>query len=94
MKYANGRAMTQTAMSVCARPDLTEKAKIVALALAMHAPHVKPNIPRLMLLTSIRSNTTISRALAELRDKGLLRWTPGKSHQANEYVCLWLSAVV
>ena len=93
VKFANGRAMTQTAMSVCARPDISSKAKIVAMALALHAPHVKPSIPRLMLLTSIRSNTTICRALIELRDKGLLSWKPGKSAQANEYTCLWLSAV-
>ena len=90
VKFANGRAMTQTAMSVCARPDISWRGKHVALMLAVHAPHVEPSKRRLTKLTGL-SIKTISRALIELRDKGLLTWKPGKSHQANVYVCLWLT---
>ena len=93
LPYAHGLAMRETLAKVCMRPDLSSKAKHVALTLASHYPHVKPSIGRLMLLTGIRSDQTVSRALRELRSKGLLRWKSGSSAKANEYTCVWLAVV-
>lgn len=94
VSYAHGVSMKETLAKVCARPDISAKGKAVALVLAAHHPHIAPSIPRLMLLTGVKSNTTICRALVELRSKGLLTWKPGSSHQANVYDCSWLTPVV
>ena len=87
--YAHGVSMKTTLAQVCARPDLSSKAKFIALTLASHAPTVQPSKQRLMQLTGL-SRATVTRALVELRDKHLLSWKSGKSHQANLYVCCWL----
>ena len=86
----HGVAVKETFATVSMRPDLSSKAKALALALATHYPNVKPSMKRLALLTG-RSEKTVSRGLAELRDANLLRWEPGKSDRANEYTCLWLA---
>ena len=91
--YVHGVAVKMTIAAVCMRPDLSSKAKSIAVMLSLHFPHIKPSKERLSMLTGIRSDKTISRALNELRDKNLLSWKSGKSHQANEYTCLWLHPV-
>ena len=91
--YVHGVAVKMTISAICMRPDLSAKAKSVAVMLALHFPNIKPSKERLKLLTGILSDKTISRALIELRDKNLLSWESGKSHQANEYTCLWLDPV-
>ena len=92
VSYAHGVSMKTTLAQVCARPDLSSKTKLVALVLAAHAPTVQPSKQRLMQLTGL-SRATVTRALVELRDKHLLSWKSGKSHQANLYLCCWLYAV-
>ena len=87
--YAHGSSMKLTIEKVCGRPDVTSKAKFIAMILSAHWPHVRPPIERLMVLTGF-GKSTIVRGLAELRKAGLLNWKRGKSRVANEYTCLWL----
>ena len=88
--YANGLALAATISSVSMRPDLTWRAKALALALASHYPTVRPTIERLKLLTGMRSDRTVTQGLAELRQAKLLRWTHGDYHRANRYTLRWL----
>ena len=89
--YAHGTAMRLTLAKVCARPDVSSKAKHVAITLSAHYPNVMPSIKRLQLLTGIKSNSTINLALMELRGLGLLTWTHGNSSCTNNYQCLWIT---
>ena len=88
--YAHGLSMAATLDKVCMRPDISGRAKSVAMVLAAHWPNIRPTRGRLGMLTG-HSNRTIERALAELKAQGLLTWKRGKSGKANEYTCKWLS---
>ena len=92
--YAHGVAMRMTLNEVCARPDLSPKAKSVAMVLSSHWPCIKPTIERLKLYTGLKSANTVRLALRELEDRGLLRWKKGNSKRANLYGCLWLPRTV
>ena len=87
--YAHGMAITKTFETVCGRPDLSSKAKLLALSLAAHYPTIRPSRERLMALSSI-SRAGVARGLTELRRKGLLEWKSGKAGVANKYFCRWL----
>ena len=69
--YVHGVAVKETISAVCMRPDLSSKAKSIAVMLAAHYPNIKPSMKRLKLLTGILSDKTISRALIELRGQKL-----------------------
>ena len=45
--YAHGSSMKLTIEKVCGRPDVTSKAKFIAMILSAHWPHVRPPIERL-----------------------------------------------
>ena len=87
--YAHGSSLKLTIEKVCGRPDVSSKAKFIAMILSAHWPHVRPPVERLMLLTGF-GKSTVARGLAELNAVGLLTWRSGKSRVANEYVCQWL----
>ena len=88
--YAHGLSMAATVDKVWMRPDITWRGKAVAVALALHWPHVRPSNQRLRLLTG-HGKKTVERGLAELKERGLLTWKRGKPRKANEYTCKWLS---
>ena len=58
--------MKLTIEKVCGRPDVTSKAKFIAMILSAHWPHVRPPIEWLMMLTGF-GKSTIVRGLAELK---------------------------
>ena len=87
--YAHGSSLKLTLEKVLGRPDVSSKAKFIAMILSAHWPHVRPPVERLMLLTGF-GKSTVARGLAELNAVGLLTWRSGKSRVANEYVCQWL----
>ena len=87
--YAHGSSMKATLEAVCMRPDLSSKAKFIALVLASHYPTIRPSRERLMVLTGL-SLKGVARGLDELRRSLLLEWKRGRAHQANLYTCLWL----
>ena len=91
LAYASGIGMRAALDRVCMRPDVSSKAKHVALTLAAHYPNVMPSIKRLQLLTGIKSHRTVNAALEELRGLGLLTWTRGNSSCTNVYQCLWIT---
>ena len=64
--YAHGSSMKLTIEKVCGRPDVTSKAKFIAMILSAHWPHVRPPIEWLMMLTGF-GKSTIVRGLAELK---------------------------
>ena len=87
--YAHGESMKRTLEKVCMNPNLTSKAKFLAMVLASHMPTIRPSRDRLMVLTGI-SRAGVARGLDELRHERLLEWKRGRAHQANLYTCLWL----
>ena len=87
--YAHGMSMAATLEKVCMRPDITWRAKNLAVILSAHFPRVRPSNQRLRLLTGY-SKRTIERGLTELNLKGLLTWKRGGPRRANEYTCQWL----
>ena len=82
-------SLSLTAQKVSMRPDITWRAKAVAMALSSHWPTIRPSNQRLRLLTGFAKGT-IAKGLAELKAQGLLTWKRGRSRKANEYTCLWL----
>ena len=88
-RYAHGVAMKATLDAVCMRPDLSSKAKFLAVILASHYPTIRPSRERLMALTGL-SRAGVWRGLDELRQEYLLEWKRGSAHAANLYTCRWL----
>ena len=64
--YAHGLSMAATLEKVCMRPDISGRAKSLALVLAAHWPDVRPSNQRLRILTG-HSKRTVERGLAELK---------------------------
>ena len=89
--YAHGLSMGATLEKVCTKPDISGRAKSIALVLSAHWPNIRPTNDRLRLLTGL-SKRTIERGLTELKANKLLDWKRGKPRKANEYACHWLPA--
>ena len=87
--YAHGLSMAATLKMVGAHPNLTSKAKFLALILASHFPTIRPSMSRLQMLTGYSTNS-VQRGLAELKARALITWKRGRAHQANMYTCNWL----